>query len=177
MLLTLLDFILRLTIDVFNVILTLVHKAQSSFLVGSATTMTAQTQSMNIGSRDKVSISIVVEKSQTLFTFKMRLVVGRNLLLLNLNGILLELNHQLRTELASTVRKCLLESWVVNVCIAEQPREAATTLSNRFDAKTVVRLRKRFECESQGVVRRVLHMSRQPYKIHESFDNFRVCLS
>ena len=111
-----------------------------------------------------------------LFTFKMRLVVGRNLLLLNLNGILLmELNHQLRTELASTV--CLLESWVVNVCIAEQPREAATTLSNRFDAKTVVRFCKRFECESQGVVRRVLHMSRQPYKIHESSDNFRVCLS
>ena len=62
MLLTLLDFILRLTIDVFNVILTLVHKAQSSFLVGSATTMTAQTQSMNIGEQDRVSISIVVEK-------------------------------------------------------------------------------------------------------------------
>ena len=62
MLLTLLDFILGLTIDVFNVILTLVHKAQSSFLVGSATTMTAQTQSMNIGEQDRVSISIVVEK-------------------------------------------------------------------------------------------------------------------
>ena len=176
MLLTLLDFILRLTIDVFNVILTLARKAQSSFLVGSATTMTAQTQSMNIGEQDRVSISIVVEKKPNAVHLQDEAGGGEESASVESEWILLmELNHQLRTELASTV--CLLESWVVNVCIAEQPREAATTLSNRFDAKTVVRLRKRFECESQGVVRRVLHMSRQPYKIHESFDNFRVCLS
>ena len=174
MLLTLLDFMLRLAIDVFNVILTLVHKAQSSFLVGSATTMTAQ--SMNIGEQDKVSISIVVEKKPNAVHLQDEAGGGEESAsvesweLIGAEPSIADRTCQRSTKMSSRELGCQ--------CVhSRTTKRGSNNFVKQIRCKDCGEFCKRFECESQGVVRRVLHMSRQPYKIHESIDNFRVCLS